>query len=169
MQLCGSSLVAQTVKCLSTMRQNQVQPLGWEDPLEKEMAIHSHGQRSLVGYSPWGHKDNLTFKNQWVGSIYHLPVFQICPYKKHCFFLRFYKCRRIGDHESWKYPEGTLERKNCICFTQPFHSSFSKRAVQRKFLAHPHHQSYSSYPCLNSNVESIAYIWGINLGFNQQA
>ena len=37
--------------------------LGQEDPLEKEMASHSsilaweiHGQRSLAGYSPWGHK-----------------------------------------------------------------------------------------------------------------
>ena len=36
---------------------------GLEDSLEKEMAIHSsilaweiHGQRSLVGYSPWGRK-----------------------------------------------------------------------------------------------------------------
>ena len=34
----------------------------WEEPLEEEMAVHSsslawktHGQRSLVGYSPWGH------------------------------------------------------------------------------------------------------------------
>ena len=33
--------------------------LGWEDPLEEEMAIHSsilagesHGQQSLTGYSP---------------------------------------------------------------------------------------------------------------------
>ena len=38
--------------------------LAWEDPLEKEMANHSwvffpgksHEPRSLVGYSPWGHK-----------------------------------------------------------------------------------------------------------------
>ena len=37
--------------------------LGWEDPLEKEMATRSvflagksHGQRSPVGYSPWGCK-----------------------------------------------------------------------------------------------------------------
>ena len=29
---------------------------GGEDPLEEEMATHSHGQRSLVGYSPWGHR-----------------------------------------------------------------------------------------------------------------
>ena len=37
--------------------------LDWEDPLEKGMTTHasvlawkSHGERSLVGYSPWGHK-----------------------------------------------------------------------------------------------------------------
>ena len=36
-----TSLVAQTVKHLSTMRETQVRALGWEDPLEKEMAIHS--------------------------------------------------------------------------------------------------------------------------------
>ena len=52
--------VAQTVKHLSTMRETGVQSLGWVDPLEKEMAIHSrtiagksHGQRNMVGYSPW--------------------------------------------------------------------------------------------------------------------
>ena len=39
--------------------------MGWEDPLEKGMATHSsissgksHGQRGLVGYSPWGHKES---------------------------------------------------------------------------------------------------------------
>ena len=36
-----TSLVAQTVKHLSTMLETCVQSLGWEDPLEKEMAIHS--------------------------------------------------------------------------------------------------------------------------------
>ena len=29
------------VKCLSTMQETLVQALGWEDPLEKEMATHS--------------------------------------------------------------------------------------------------------------------------------
>ena len=33
--------MAQTVKHLSIMRETWVQSLGWEDPLEKEMAIHS--------------------------------------------------------------------------------------------------------------------------------
>ena len=36
-----TSLVAQTVKHLSTMRETWLQSLGQEDPLEKEMAIHS--------------------------------------------------------------------------------------------------------------------------------
>ena len=43
----------------------RVQSLGQEDPLEKEMATtsvflpaESHGQRSLVGYSPWGCKES---------------------------------------------------------------------------------------------------------------
>ena len=42
------------------LQEMSVRPLGWEDPLEKVMAIHSsslpgefHGQRSLVGYSSW--------------------------------------------------------------------------------------------------------------------
>ena len=34
-------LVAQTVKCLPTMQEGQIQSLGQEDFLEKEMAIHS--------------------------------------------------------------------------------------------------------------------------------
>ena len=58
------SLVAQTVKRLPVMWETWVQSLGREDPLEKEMATHStkisrkfHGWRSLVGYSPWGHKE----------------------------------------------------------------------------------------------------------------
>ena len=42
------------------MRETWVPSLGRDDALEKEMAIHSstipgksHGQKSLVGYSPW--------------------------------------------------------------------------------------------------------------------
>ena len=36
-----TSLVAQIVKNLSAMQETQVQSLGWEDPLEKEMAIYA--------------------------------------------------------------------------------------------------------------------------------
>ena len=38
---CLSSLISQMVKNLPTMQEAQVQPLGREDPLEKEMATHS--------------------------------------------------------------------------------------------------------------------------------
>ena len=36
-----TSLVTQMVKCLPTIWGTQVRSLGWEDPLEKEMATHS--------------------------------------------------------------------------------------------------------------------------------
>ena len=63
----GASLIVQLVKNLPVMQETPVQFLGLEDPLEKEMATHSsilawrfHGQRSVVGYSPWGHKESET-------------------------------------------------------------------------------------------------------------
>ena len=37
-----ASLVAQMVKNLHTMRETWVRSLGWEDPLEEDMAIHSN-------------------------------------------------------------------------------------------------------------------------------
>ena len=36
-----ASLVAKTVKRLSAMLETRVRSLGWEDPLEKEVAAHS--------------------------------------------------------------------------------------------------------------------------------
>ena len=45
----GSSLVAQTVKNLPAMQETWVRSLGWEEPLEEEMATHSI---SLPGESP---------------------------------------------------------------------------------------------------------------------
>ena len=63
--LLMASLVAQMVKRLPIMRETWVQPLGQEDPLEKEMATtpvllpgKSHGWKSLVGYSLWGCKES---------------------------------------------------------------------------------------------------------------
>ena len=45
-----SSLVAQTVKRLSAMQEIWVRTLGWEGPLEKEMATHSN---ILAWKIPW--------------------------------------------------------------------------------------------------------------------
>ena len=44
------SLVAQTVKNLPAIQETQVRSLGWEDPLEKEMATHSS---TLAWKIPW--------------------------------------------------------------------------------------------------------------------
>ena len=55
------------------MQETQARPLGQEDPLEKGMAIYSvflpeksHGQRSLVGYSPWGHKSQTRLSDKTI-------------------------------------------------------------------------------------------------------
>ena len=45
-----ASLMALTVKNLPAMQETQVQSLGWEDPLEKEMATHSN---ILAWRTPW--------------------------------------------------------------------------------------------------------------------
>ena len=69
--LFRASLVAQTVKNLPVRLETQVQSLSQEYPLEEEMATHSsifagksHGQRSLAGYGPWGHKESDT--TEWL-------------------------------------------------------------------------------------------------------
>ena len=45
---------------------------GWEDPLEEGLATHSgifawrtHGQKSLQGYSPRGHRESDTTEVTW--------------------------------------------------------------------------------------------------------
>ena len=65
------------VKCLSTMQETWVQSLGRvQSPEEGNeegknttpvfLPGESHGQRSLVGYSPWGRKDykHIALKNE---------------------------------------------------------------------------------------------------------
>ena len=49
----GASLIAQLVKSLTAMQGTWVRSLGWEDPLEKEMAIHSS---TLPWEIPWTEK-----------------------------------------------------------------------------------------------------------------
>ena len=55
------------VKNLPVMRKIGVRSLDWEIPWRREwqptpvfLPGESHGQRSLVGYSPWGHKESDT-------------------------------------------------------------------------------------------------------------
>ena len=53
------------VKNLPAMQDTHVRSLGQEGPLEKGMATHcsilageSHGQRNLMSFSPWSHKES---------------------------------------------------------------------------------------------------------------
>ena len=55
------------VKNLFGIQETHFGSLSWEDPLEKGMATcpvflprEFHGQRSLVGYSPWGRTESAT-------------------------------------------------------------------------------------------------------------
>ena len=67
------------VKKLSAMQETQVQSLGWEDALEKEilqltpvfLSGKFHGWQSLVGYLPRGHKELDTTERD-LSSIYIL-------------------------------------------------------------------------------------------------
>ena len=55
------------VKCLPTMRETQVQSLGWEDPLEKEMAPHSS---TLAWKIPWTEEPGRLSSMGWQGVGY---------------------------------------------------------------------------------------------------
>ena len=62
---CGLPWVAQMVKNLTAMQETWVQSLSWEDPWRRAwqpipVFLHgeSRGQKSLAGYSPWGHKES---------------------------------------------------------------------------------------------------------------
>ena len=48
--LLFENMVAQRVTHLPTMQETRVRSLGWEDPLEKEVAAHSS---ILAGKIPW--------------------------------------------------------------------------------------------------------------------
>ena len=50
MHLNLTQVTKETAKRLSTMRETQVRSLGWEDPLEEEMAIHSS---TIAWKIPW--------------------------------------------------------------------------------------------------------------------
>ena len=81
-----ASLVAQIVKNLLAVQETWVQPLGWEDPMEKGMATHSvflpgefYGQRSLASYSPWGCKESDTTE-QLTGTYTHISSYRLARY-----------------------------------------------------------------------------------------
>ena len=64
------------------MQDTWVRPLGWEDPLEKEMAAHFSilawkipWTQSLVGYCPWGRKESETTERLHFHSLYSSTIY----------------------------------------------------------------------------------------------
>ena len=73
--------MAQRVKNLLVMQETRVQSLGQEDPLEKEwlpilvfLPEKFHGQRSLAGSSPWGHKESDSTEQLTPSSLSVIPM-----------------------------------------------------------------------------------------------
>ena len=62
-----SCLVAQLVKNLPAMQETWVPSLGWEDPLEKEMATHSS---FLPEESPWTEEPG-GLQSMWLQRVEH--------------------------------------------------------------------------------------------------
>ena len=100
----GASLVAQRVKHLPVMWETQVQSLGREDPLKKEwqptpvfLLGESQGQRSLVGYSPQGHKESDTTERLHTHTHTHSYACVQCH-----FFYMVYHELSISITSSWR-------------------------------------------------------------------
>ena len=75
--VCLTLIVAQLVKNLPAVQETQVWFLGWEDPLEKEMATHSSILAWKIswteGCSPWGRKELGTTERLTLTLIYENP------------------------------------------------------------------------------------------------
>ena len=101
-EYCDYLLVAQMVKHLSTMQETWVRSLGREDPLEKEMAIHSSttawkipwteepGRLQSTGLQRVGH--------DWATSLLLLQVrfFLLCTFQNYSNFLKGSICNFKG-------------------------------------------------------------------------
>ena len=88
--------MAQTVKCLSTMRETWVLSLGWEDPLEKEMAIHFS---TIAWKIPWtGEPERL----QSTGS-QRVTLWTITLQKKR--MILGGHLQKAVTNKSWRQPE----------------------------------------------------------------
>ena len=88
--------MAQTVKRLSTVQETQVQSLGQEDPLEKEMAIHS---------------STIAWKIPWTEEPGRLHV--VHGVAKSRTRLSDFTCFNLEEPVEWRRDVGKLERMVC--------------------------------------------------------
>ena len=87
----ASDSAVKTLPANAGVQETQVRSLGQEDPLEEGMATHPsilawriHGQRSLVGHSPWGCKElntNEQLSMQEPTWVFSLEMRSVCVLK----------------------------------------------------------------------------------------
>ena len=87
-----TSLMAQTVKHLPTMWETWVRSLGWEDPLEKEMATHSSILARKIPWTEDPHRlhsmGSQTVGQDWATSLIPSRFIHVKAYIKIFFLLR---------------------------------------------------------------------------------
>ena len=107
-QTLRNSLVAQKVKRLSTMRETWVRSLGWEDYLEKEMAIHSSTLALKIlwmeelgsGYCPWGCKESgMTEQLHFLSFFFFQIIHKHVKFGKH--WCKIYWYLYFFNHKTW--------------------------------------------------------------------
>ena len=133
--------MAQQVKnppAVQEMLETWVQSLGQEDPLEKVMAIlsvfllgRSHGQRSLVGYGPWGHKESditgvteysvierkgFVFKWKEIGIFQYQLYTQLCLFPPFHVYLHYHLSENMAFYDLVKQPIERLSHIDRIIF-----------------------------------------------------
>ena len=122
-----TSLVAQMVKRLPTMRETQVRSLGREDPLEKEMAIHSS---TLAWKIPWTEEPGRLHIAHGVAKIRtQLSDLTFTFYRWYFIYASPTKIK----HEKW-----------AIIFPTHFNHRFH---IQKRYLSHFCIPQHSTIPC----------------------
>ena len=145
--------MAQRVKHLPAMWETRVRSLSQEDPLEKEMATHSstlpgksHGQRSMVGYSPWGCK----------------VLFCLMLYWRHCrdqkykvLFLRV--AHNSGNQAKIPLSISESQKQDSNPEGQQFKDAYF--ILTRWLYDREKCPSYSLYPSWSTPLTSIEHSW----------
>ena len=122
-----ASLVAQTVKRLPAMQETRVRSLGWEDPLEKEMATHSS---NLAWKIPWTEEAGAPqsmlsqrVEHDWVTKQVQTAMTWRITFKfmytlilSHACFSYFKYHKKHYFRKSWKHNEITAQKKMDISF-----------------------------------------------------
>ena len=122
-----TSLVAQTVKNLPAIREIQVQSLGWEDPLEKGIAIHS----SILAWRiPWTEEPD---------GLQSMGLHRVRPYWMTNTHFTFFR----EDHKVLFYVFCC-----CCCWTGTIASDYSTWCLMYYEVVYPNWWEHIAFPAL---------------------